>query len=219
MTTRLTAQGLLPGQTPISPLVSPTPAGQPYSIAPWNYTGTEGANWTDANYADDVVDWVLVSIREGLTKNTQVTQAAALLHKDGSIHLQDKCLINTSLDKSSLYALIEHRNHIGIMTPLSIDLSSGILKHDFRIAESFKDSTGFGQKALTLDAWGMYAGDINQSDMPSFDITGIDKTSWVGDNGKFSFYLPTDLNLDGDINGADKGLWDANNGISSRVPK
>jgi len=49
-TTLAATRKLLPGQTPTSGLATPTPAGQPYNIAPWNYTGIEGAGWTGANY-------------------------------------------------------------------------------------------------------------------------------------------------------------------------
>ncbi len=220
MTTILnTEQGLLPGQTPLGNLSIPTPAGQPYGVAPWNYNGTEGAGWTDANYTEDIVDWVLLSLRSDEAKNTEILQTAALLYKDGSIKPLDKCLINTTLDKGSLYAVIQHRNHIGVMSPVSVDMSTGILSHDFRIADSYKDIASFGQKKLNSGAWTMYAGDIDQSDMPSYDIIGTDKVIWVEDNGNFGIYLPSDVNLDGDINGEDKAFWENNNGISSRVPK
>ena len=219
MTTTLnTVQGLLPGQTPLSSLVTPTPAGQPYNIAPWNYTGTEGAEWTDADYADSVVDWVLLSFRAGIEKSTEIAQVAALLHKDGRIEALDQCILNTSMDLSAAYTIIEHRNHMGIMTPLSTGMSNGKLEHDFRTKDSYRDPTGFGQKSFG-GAWVMYAGDMDQSDVPSFDITATDKFLWVNDNGKFSLYLNTDLNLDGDISGEDKTYWNENNGISSRVPK
>jgi len=79
-----TARRLLPGQIPASPLVAPTPAGQPYSIAPWNYPGAEGANWTDNDYNDDAVDWVLVSLRTDITKSTQVGITAGIINRDGS---------------------------------------------------------------------------------------------------------------------------------------
>ena len=218
MTTILNEQGLLPGQTPLSPLAIPTPAGQPYNATPWNYTGTEGADWTDADYAESVVDWVLLSFRAGTAKNTELAQVAGLLHKDGRIEVFDQCIFDTSMDLSSAHVVIEHRNHMGVMTPVSASMSAGKLEHDFRAKDSFRDATGFGQKQIT-GAWVMYAGDIDQSDTPSYDITASDKFDWIDDNGKFNFYLNTDVNLDSDVNGADKGYWYENNGISSRVPK
>jgi len=220
MTTTLnTIRGLLPGQTPVSNLVTPTPDGQPYNVAPWNYAGTEGLNWTDADYASSVVDWVLLSFRSGRAKNTELAQTAALLHKDGRVEILDKCILDTSINFSAANVVVEHRNHMGIMTPISASVSSGKLEYDFRTKNSFDDQTGFGQKQLSTGNWAMYAGDMNQADAPSFDINASDKSPWLDDNGNFSLYLNTDLNLDGDINGQDKAYWNENNGISSRVPK
>ncbi len=220
MTTILsTVRKLLPGQTPASGLAIPTPAGQPYNVAPWNYTGTEGANWTDADYTGDEVDWILVSFRTGTTKSTEVAQTAALLNKDGSVRFPDRCALLASA-ADSIYVVVEHRNHLGIMTPTPIELVNGTLVHDFRTTDSFKDLTSFGQKQLATGDWGMYCGDANQAvDAVSYDITGLDKTIWFDNNGIFDEYIEADFNLDGDINGQDKSLWYDNNGISSRVPK
>jgi len=213
-------RGLLPGQTPISNLATPTPAGQPYNTAPWNYTGTEGATWTDADYIPDMVDWVLLSFRTDKAKSTQVAQTAGIIHRDGSITLPDRCGFEAIQGVDSVYVLLEHRNHMGIMTPEKIEIVNGTLTYDFRTSDSFRDITSFGQKQLPTGEWAMYAGDVNQTaDIVSYDINGQDKSLWVDDNGIFDNYLNTDFNLDGDTNGQDKALWFDNNGISSRVPK
>ncbi len=218
MTTNLHSRGLLPGQTPVSPLATPTPAGQPYQIAPWNYTGTEGAGWTDADYIGDETDWVLISFRTGIEKSTEVAQTAALIMKDGVVELIDRCALSSSIT-GPLYIVLEHRNHIGIMTPQPVNIVGGILMYDFRTSDSYRDQTSFGQKQLPNGEWAMFAGDADQTDFPSFDITGTDKTEWFDSNGVFDYYLSPDFNLDGDVNGQDKSLWFENNGISSRVPK
>ncbi len=219
MTTELsTIRGLLPGQTPSSNFAMPTPAGQPYNIPPWNYTGTEGTGWTDANYNDEVVDWVLVSTRAEMDKNTQVGMAAGLLYKNGYIDFPDGCpLENIGLD--SVYVVIEHRNHMGIMTPQKVPIINKTLSWDFRFTDSYKDATSVGQKEILPGTWAMFAGDGDQSDFPSFDIKGTDKTLWLNNNGIFQQYMIPDFDLNGDINGADKVLWFQNNGVSSRVPK
>ncbi len=219
MTTILNTQrGLLPGQTPISNLVSPTPSGQPYNTAPWNYNGTEGAYWTDANYAGDETDWILLSFRTDIQKSTEVGMTAGLLKKDGGIHLPNRCALD-DVTENSLYIVLEHRNHIGIMTPQPIDILNDSLIYDFRLSDSYRDQTSFGQKQLPTGEWCLFAGDADQSDFPSFDINGTDKTIWFDNNGIFDYYFSPDFNLDGDINGQDKSLWFDNNGISSRVPK
>jgi len=209
---------LLPGQTPTSVLAIPTPAGQPYSAFPWNYPGIEGATWTDANYTGDETDWILVSFRTDIQKNTEVGMTAALLKKDGSISFPNRCVLASTV-ASPLYIVVEHRNHIGVMTPQPVSVIGNTLTYDFRVADSFRDTTSFGQKQTSTGEWTMYAGDANQSDFPSFDIQGMDKSLWFENNGVFDYYLSPDFNLDGDINGQDKALWFENNGISSRVPK
>ncbi len=219
MTTTLsTSRKLLPGQTPTSPLAIPTPAGQPYHVAPWNYSGTEGTSWTDADYTGDETDWILVSFRTDIQKSTEVGMTAGLLKKDGSIDFPDRCALLSTVT-SPLYIVLEHRNHIGIMTPQPVDMIGSILTYDFRSGDSYRDQTSFGQKQLPTGEWVMFAGDADQTDFPSFDIKGTDKTIWFENNGIFDYYFSPDFNLDGDINGQDKSLWFENNGISSRVPK
>ncbi len=211
-----TQHGILPGQTPVSLLITPTPQGQPYNNPPWNYVGGEGSDWTDINYSSDVVDWLLVSFRTGEEKNTEISQVAALLTKSGSVDFPTCALLNQGID--SVYVVVEHRNHMGIMSPQKVAILNGILSFDFSLADSYRDATSFGQKQMGAK-WGMYAGDGDQSDFPSYDIQGTDKSLWLESNGTFSSYDIRDFNLDGDVNGADKALWDANNGVSSRVPK
>jgi len=221
MTTALnTTRGLLPGQTPVSGLAVPTPAGQPYNRAPWNYAGTEGADWTDADYTTDVVDWMLISFRADIASNTEVAKTAALLHQDGTISFPDRCVLDTGVGVDSVYIVVEHRNHMGVMSPQPIPITNSTLVYDFRTNDSYRDVTSFGQKQLPTGEWCMYSGDANQNaDAVSYDINGQDKSIWVDNNGIFDNYLDADFNLNGDVNGGDKTLWFDNNGISSRVPK
>jgi len=208
-----TLRKILPGQS------ASTQTGQPYTAAPWNYSGTEGAAFTDADYRPDIVDWVLVSFRTGTTKATEIKATAALLLEDGTVQFVEDCVLTTSAS-SPLYILVEHRNHIGIMSPNMVAISGRALVHDFRVADSYRDPTSFGQKQTDANTWMMYAADGSQtSDIISYDINGTDKSEWTIDNGIFGQYLPTDFNMDGDITGEDKILWQANNGISSRVSK
>jgi len=220
MKTKLnTVRKLLPVQTPTSNLVTPTPAEQPYGISPWNYTGTEGEDFTDADYTEELVDWVLVSFRTEVEAAAEVSRTAALLLSNGNVDFVDRCALDLSQNIDSVYAVVEHRNHIGVMTPYKIPILNGVLTYDFTLQDSYKDPTSYGQKQLAPDVWGMFCCDGNQQDIPSFDINGNDKTIWFDSNGFFDLYIPADYNMDGDINGADKAIWVENNGISSRVPK
>ncbi len=218
MNTALNTYGLLPGQTPTSAFAAPTPAINPYSNTPWNYTGTEGLGWNHSNYIGDETDWIMVSFRTGIDKNTEIARTTGLLNKEGRIRFPDPCALPS--DDTPLYVVIEHRNHLGIMSPEPITIERNILNYDFKRKNSYIDITGFGQKQLPSGKWAMYTGDANQViDVISYEITGADKTIWLYTNGIFQQYMIPDFNLDGDVNGGDKVLWFDNNGVSSRVPK
>jgi len=219
MGTNLHTRGLLPGQKPAGLSTGATPAGQPYSTAPWNYFGTEGKSWGDENYTGNETDWVLISFRTDIAKDTEIARAAALMNKDGRMTFQTDCALQTS-ETDALYVVIEHRNHMGIMSPQPIQIENGTLTYDFRAEDSYNgNGTGYGQREVAPGTWAMYAGDADQSDLISYDINGSDNNMWIEQNGSFNVYLPADCNLDGDVNGADKGSWVINNGLSSRVPR
>jgi|GEM_PF-3346787 len=200
------------------------PDGQPYDVSPWNYSGDEGRGWKKTDYPSNVVDWVLVSFRADTSKESEFLQVAALLEASGEIDFSSSgCeLFFDEMPVDSAYIVIEHRNHMGIMTPHPVYVNGRSITHDFRITNSYtggETGGGFGQKQMSDSTWAMFVGDADQSDLPSFQITGSDKSLWFDNNGIFGQYLTPDFNLDGDVNGGDKELWIENNGISSRVPK
>lgn len=193
-------------------------SGQPYNLPPWNYQGQEGIDWTAANYPVDAVDWVLVSLRSGTTAATEVVQLAALVHADGHLSFPEACLLD-NLSDNAYFIVVEHRNHVGVMSPAKVPIINRMLQWDFTSKDSYNIGAS-GQKELTQGVWSMFAGDADQiTDVVSYDINGSDKNLWTIDNGKFDIYLNTDFNLDGDVNGADRLLWEFNNGVFSSVPK
>ncbi len=219
MRTRLNERGILPGQNPTSPLITPVPAGQPYGIAPWNYAGDEGTDWLDDDYSSEAVDWVLVSFRTSTQADSEIAKTAGVIDSDGTIDFPNRCLLTTDL-ATPVFVVVEHRNHMGVMSPQAVSAINQVISYDFRAADSYKEASGYGQKEIAPGVWAMIAGDGEQtSDTFSYDITGNDKQLWFEQNGNFDAYLPGDFNLDGDINGMDKPVWEENNGISSRVPR
>ncbi len=210
---------LLPGQTTASSFMPSTPVGQPYNVEPWNYAGEEGADFTDESYPEDAVDWVLISARKSIRKNTEVAQAAALVMKDGSIQTKMDYPVRSQIT-DSLYIVIEHRNHMGIMSPGLLPITNGTIQYDFTQQDSYRTPGSVGQKNIGIGVWAMMAGDIDQlTDIQSYDINANDKTIWTIQNGIFDTYHPADLNMDGDISAPDNIFWLRNNGSSSRVPK
>ncbi|MEM7102033.1 MAG: hypothetical protein AAF502_02805 [Bacteroidota bacterium] len=215
-------RGLLPGQTPSNPVVQPTPAGNPYRGAPWNYEGTTDEETYIGPYVNGlgqaVTDWVLVSFRTSPDADDQVAQAAGLLFQDGHVEFIKPCLFTTS-GPSSYWIVVEHRNHIGIMTDSAVTVQNGVLHYDFRQTDSYASLASFGQKQVEPGVFCMFAADGDQNDFPGFDINGSDAFIWQQENGLFDGYFIGDFNLNGDVNGQDNFLQSANNGIFSIVPK
>ncbi|MCB0582061.1 MAG: DUF11 domain-containing protein [Phaeodactylibacter sp.] len=236
MRTDLNDLRLLPGQT-LEDLflgVQYTPAGQPYDIAPWNYFGTEGDNFDsmgdplfgDAGYPSTVVDWVLVSLRDNPNgTGGPICQAAALLHEDGSIEFVDEfqcCDVDLG---QSYYLVIEHRNHLIVMSHAPIAITGGVISYDFRVQQSYVDDPfGFGhvgQKEILPGVWAMHGGNGNQtlSAESDTDINFDDRTYWEAENGDIAKYRIGDYNLNGDTNFNDRRVWELNNGKFTSVPR
>lgn len=213
-TTLRSPRKLLPGMSE-----NQTADGHPFTVPPWSYSGPEGQGWGDADYGPNVVDWVLVSIRTDIQKSTEIFQTAGLVQKDGRVDLVGPCRLS-ALPLSTYYIVVEHRNHMMVMSPQPIVYGGGGLSYDFRSSESYTGGVGAGQKEIEPGTYAMFVGDVDQlSDILGSDINASDNIILQTENGQFNAYLSSDFNLDGDVNGQDKIFWFMNNGIFGTVPK
>jgi len=167
------------------------PVDQPYNQVPWNYNGAERRGIIG------VVDWVLVSFRTNIYPNTEVARTAALLKTDGCIYFPDSQVLPAGFN-TPVYIVVEHRNHIGVMSPQRVNITNNTLSYDFSATQSYKNGNSFGQKRQVNGTWCMYVGEMQQTSA-GYDINGADKGIWVKDNGIFNQYLLSDLNQDGDV--------------------
>ncbi len=192
------------------------PPGQPYAISPWNYSGAEGAGWTTVDYPVGTVDWVLVSLRTGIQAVEEIVRFAAILTSDGTVLPLGPVELDQSVN--AVYIVVEQRNHLPAMTPVLVDILNNTITYDFRVNDAYVGNNGFGQKQNN-GTWLFYAGNVDQSNLAGYEITGSDRIIWQNSNGLFDTYHPADFNLDRDINGLDNLIWSINNGISSSVPR
>ncbi len=227
MSTTLNNLRYLPGQDPVTFFGQETPAGQPYNVAPWNYNGTEGdafdynlTGTPNADYPTNTTDWVLVSLRTEINSNTTVCTKAALVFSNGTVQIPsgfDCCDLNIN---ETYYVVIEHRNHLIVMSHVKVPVVNGVISYDFTNQDSYETLLGFGQKNVG-GKWVMYAGNGQQvnSSSADTDINVNDKDLWLNQNGQNSSYFLNDLDLNGDVNVQDKNVWLLNNGKFSDVPR
>ena len=228
MTTTLNDLGYLPGQTPSTFFGTFTEAGQPYDQAPWFHFGTEGDAFSqsgpvvgmNANYPMSVTDWVLVSLRTDESAESTVGTVAGLLHSNGEIEFVDGFNICNLDPTEDYYVVIEHRNHLVVMSHIQVPLINGTISYDFRLRNSFRKILGAGQKEMSPGVYAMIAGNGDQDSGPfdSRDINPNDLTKWLIDNNLTSSYFLRDFDLSGDVNVTDKGILLINNGLFSDVP-
>jgi len=222
MDTTLNFKGLLPGETPIFFLYTPTPAGQPYTVAPWNYVGNLGLQYGDGMgdipYPTDVVDWILVQVREeGILPANTIWTCAGWVHKDGTVTFPENVpqpVINTNND---YYIVVQHRHHLGILSPsfVNIECDGAFLNWDFTTSNSYQPLFRFGQKELEPGVWGMFTGSGEQITSISA-ISSPDRTTWKVWQG-FNSYNPGDYIMTGFTDSGDETAWKNNQNRTSGV--
>ncbi len=207
MITTLNQRGLLPGQVPVGATGVPTPAGQPYSGSPWNYAGTESVG----SYQPTTVDWILVSFRAGSpsVQNT-VYKTAALLANDGLV-----TFINPPnlVENTAYYIVIEHRNHLGVMSHTPVSIQNEMLQYDFTTQDSYTatNPVSIGQKKIGI-IFAALSSEGNKNPANQYFVINVnDYSLWKGENGKFDIYSTADFNMDAQISATDKAQWNSNN--------
>ena len=187
------------------------PLKQPYNHQPWNYSGIEEVS----KIPDDIVDWVLIELRTTAKANSCVVKRAAFLRNDGKIvDLDGKCNISfENINSGNYFVVIQHRNHLGIMSKNAIPLSNNSSLYDF----THNSESAFGANALTElgnGIYGMYAGDSDSN-----GIINILDYSIVGNNIFNHSYSSGDLDMNSIINVFDYKQSCKNIYASSKVPK
>jgi len=207
MTTTLNASGILP-------------LDQPYNSLPWLYTGDESVtSFPNA----DIVDWVLVELRETTgdastaTPDKTIARQAGFLLKDGTVSGTDgpsNLIFNQSVS-NNLYAIVWHRNHLGVMSSGPLQSIGNTYSWDYSSGVNQAFGGPNGHQQLGAGIWGMVPGDGNADRQ----INNADKVDVWKLQGGLSGYHAGDFNLDGQVNNQDKvDQWTPNGGRSCQVP-
>lgn len=182
------------------------PLTQPFSGAPWNYTGPEAVTSVPA----DVVDWVLIEIRTNAT--TIINRRACFIMSNGLI--KDLNGINPpkfNLPAQNYYVVIKHINHLSIMTSTAIALSANTPLYDFTLTANSAYGTTPNQLLYSISGqYCMILGDVNRNGTARTtgaatvnDVTMINNYIIGGPKNEYSSY---DTNRDGIVNTDDATL-------------
>ncbi|GGH69591.1 hypothetical protein [Phaeocystidibacter marisrubri] len=203
------------------------PLSNPYSGAPWNYAGGESVT-TIPNA--DVVDWVLVEIREtylvsNAAASSSLAKRAGFLLKDGTIvDLDGSSYLefdNTEFNPNKKqFVVVYHRNHLAVMSADSLTYNDSLppiarWEYDFSTGASAMYGGVTGAKVKSGVSM-MMAGDADGTGQ----ISASDKNSyWQPANGNLNIYSNADFNMDGQISASDANMmWRTNNGRITATP-
>ena len=97
------------------------PLDQPYDVSPWNYNGDESVS----EIPPDVVDWILIELRDKNNMDNLIGQRAAFLLSSGKVaDIDGNNPVSFLLPEDEYYISVKHRNHLAVMSaePLLITI-------------------------------------------------------------------------------------------------
>lgn len=189
------------------------PLTQPYNFSPFNYAGTESVFSMSSN----IVDWVLVELRQSISPSVSFAKRAALLKNDGSIvDLDGSSAIQipvATVPSGNYFLVVKHRNHIPIMSSLPITLASGTTA-TYSLSASQSQVSGTNPlQLLSGGMYGMIAGDTS----PDGIVNASDRVAARTASG-MTGYNTADASLDGIVNSIDRVFTINNRFNVTQVP-
>lgn len=166
----------------------------------------------------NIVDWIIIELRDMKNKSLSYDTVAAFLRNDGrvlSITGDTLVPLSTRITQNYYYVIIRHRNHIAVMTKSAISLTQTSILYDF--TTSALQFYGGIAKQLKPNLFGMFCGDADFDG--SITISDFNKYDNDTKNARTG-YIVTDFNLDGYITGTDYNLFAPNkrNNVITNIP-
>ena len=187
------------------------PLQQPYNSEPWNYTGNEA--FANKNlFPSNVVDWVLVEVRDAANENAFLTSKAALLLQDGTVRDVsldvEEGVYFSGLDANTDYRFaLRHRNHLAVMTSTAFSLPNATA-YNFSMAAS----QALGENQLQEVEAGVFA--LSSGDFDGNSVmTVLDFNLYFSQLATLNAYTLGDANLDGKVTVADYSLYVPNSSL------
>ncbi len=196
------------------------PTAEPYAtLVGFTHVGRGGgesvsstAIFDQPGTSDDIVDWVMVELRDKNDSLSVLETQSALVQRDGDIvDVDGFSPVGIPVADDDYFVMIRHRNHLGVRTPAVLNLSEGSsTSYDFTTASSQADGTDPMAEPAT-GIFAMWGGNARTDDRyvrvtprvfppPSLnsDRTYILDVILAGNpNGTFTGYSTGDTNMDG----------------------
>lgn len=192
----LRAQDLLPAEEPFTSLGQPLIGDDVGMVDPGVYATTG---------PDAIVDWVLVELRDPLDPSSPMASRSALLQRDGDVVDTDGVsLVRFNVPSGPYHIAVRHRNHAGVMTGSSHQLSSKSTLVDLTVPTT----VAFGSDArMNLNGrMALWPGDVNLDDQVKYAGLNNDRDlvlqaigGLVPTNTLTGVYDVRDVNLDGTV--------------------
>ncbi|HRY98277.1 MAG TPA: hypothetical protein P5550_04390 [Bacteroidales bacterium] len=181
------------------------PLSQPYTGSPWFYGGNEQLS----SIPPGMVDWVLIEVRS--SPDTIVARRAALLRDNGMIYdtgLYQGILFD-SLAPGSYYIVIDHRNHMPVMTAHKHSVPAATVRE----LSNSGSYPAYGGNTATADlgdgSRGLISGDISKDGILKYSGPSNDRIMIlqriISETGSTSIqttangYFGEDLSMNGNL--------------------
>ncbi|MEL6650847.1 MAG: lamin tail domain-containing protein, partial [Bacteroidota bacterium] len=157
-----------------------------------------------------IVDWIWIELRDQIDTSLVHSARPALLRRDGKVVDMDgeSPLAFPDLMPDQYFVLVRHRNHLGAMAALPLNLTVNAVFADFSSLPMYGDNA---QRVLGNGHKGLWMGDANSDGQVIFqggfsDVSAIFiKVLTASQNATFArdyvlnAYDPADLNMDGQV--------------------
>lgn len=166
------------------------PNQQPYTEPTlWSYNGPE----TLSSIPTNMIDWVLVELRDDSDPDIIVETQAAILLNNGNIlgiDSNDGIILKNASPNNDYYVVVRHRNHLAVMSSQQINVPNATT-YDF--SQSQLQAYGSNQLASINGVYALKAGDFLTNGV----ITVSDFNYYIGDSSIISQYHLNDVDFDG----------------------
>lgn len=155
------------------------PLNEPYTALGYTYVGSSGGTVTPARLAQTganaVVDWVVVELRNKLNPAIVVASRSAVIERDGDVVAPDgQARLTFSVAPENYYVALRHRNHLAVMSAVSMRLDANDAVLDLTL---FGSGT-YGTQARAIASNGracLWSGDVTRNGVLTYVGNGNDR--------------------------------------------